>query len=139
MIPYTGMAVCSDIGLKDDVHPTNKKDVGERLARWALNKTYKRKMIPSGPLVLNAKYNNGKTIIAFQFTGTKLLTADGKQLRGFSIDGRNDCEASIQKNTVVISVKERPSFVYYGWKPFTDANLVNSEKLPASTFKISVH
>lgn len=53
-IPNTGMAVCSDIGAKDDVHPADKKTVGERLARWALNKTYGRNIISSGPLPLSA-------------------------------------------------------------------------------------
>jgi sialate O-acetylesterase len=59
-------------------------------------------------------------------------------LRGFSVDGINECNASIENKTIVISMKERPLFIYYGWKSFTDANLVNSEKLPASTFKIKV-
>jgi sialate O-acetylesterase len=54
------------------------------------------------------------------------------------MDGIKDCEAIIQNKIVVIAVKEKPSFVYYGWKSYTDANLVNSEKLPASTFKIKV-
>jgi sialate O-acetylesterase len=138
LIPNSGMAVCSDIGLKNDVHPTNKKEVGNRLARWALNKTYHINIIPSGPLPLNAKYENGKVHITFKYTGKKLFTVDGETLRGFSIDGIYDCEANIQNKTVVIPVKEKPSFVYYGWKSFTDANLINSEKLPASTFKMKV-
>lgn len=138
LIPNSGMAVCSDIGFKNDVHPTNKKDVGERLAKWALNKTYHINVIPSGPLPLQAKYKNGKISITFEYTGNSLFTADGETLKGFSADGINDCEATIQNKTVVIAVKERPSFVYYGWKSYTDANLVNSEKLPASTFKLKV-
>ena len=44
------MAVSSDIGSKNDVHPRNKKDVGERLARWAMKQVYKESIIPSGPL-----------------------------------------------------------------------------------------
>jgi len=44
-----GMTVCSDIGFKDDIHPTDKKTVGERLSRRALNKTHKKNIIPSGP------------------------------------------------------------------------------------------
>jgi sialate O-acetylesterase len=134
LIPYSGMAVCSDIGFKNDVHPTNKKDVGERLARWALNKTYHVNIIPSGPLPLQAKYKDGKIIITFEYTGNDLLSADGKSLKGFSTDGINDCEVYIQNK----AVKEKPSFIFYGWKSFTDANLVNSEKLPASTFKLKV-
>lgn len=133
-----GMAVCSDIGFKNDVHPTNKKAVGERLARWALNKTYKRSIVPSGPLPLQAKYASGNIVISLQYTANGLQTADGQSLRGFSTDGKTEISAGIQNRTIVIPAKEKPVFVYYAWKPFTDANLVNSELLPASTFKIKV-
>ena len=135
---HTGMAVCSDLGFKNDVHPTNKKGVGERLARWALYNDYNRKVIPSGPLPLSAKYVNGQVIISFQYTRAELQTADGKPVRGFSQDGKTETSAAIQNNTIIIQVNEKPLFVYYAWKPFTDANLVNSEQLPASTFKINV-
>ncbi|MFZ1749577.1 MAG: sialate O-acetylesterase [Saprospiraceae bacterium] len=138
LIPNSGMVVCSDIGFKNDVHPTNKKDVGQRMARWALKNTYHADVLPSGPLPLAAKYKNGKIMITFEYTGNNLHIADGNVLRGFSLDGINDCIATIQNNKVVIAIKQKPSFIYYGWKPFTDANLVNSEKLPASTFKIPV-
>lgn len=137
-ISNSGMAVCSDIGSKDDVHPTNKKDVGERLARWALNNTYHKGIIPSGPLPLNARYENGKLIIAFQYAGTKLKTWGNKRLRGFSLDEKNEIDGTVIGKEIVINVKEKPQWVYYGWKPFTDGNLVNSENLPASTFKIKV-
>ena len=132
-----GMAVSSDIGFRNNVHPTNKKDVGERLARWALNKRYKENIVPSGPLPLAAKYKSRKIIIDFQFSDG-LRTSDGKALRGFSLDGRADTEASIENDMVIIKTIEKPAFIYYGWKPFTDANLVNSEGLPASTFKMKV-
>ena len=132
------MAVSSDIGFKNNVHLSNKKDVGKRLARWALSKTYHTNTLPSGPLPLQAKYDHGKIIITFQYSGNKLTTADDQSVRGFSIDGINDCAAALQNNRVEISVSEKPSFVYYGWKSFTDANLVNSENLPASTFKLNV-
>jgi sialate O-acetylesterase len=133
-----GMAVCSDIGFKNDVHPTNKKTVGERLARWALNKAYKRKIVPSGPLPLAAKYVKGNIVISFRYAANGLATADEKAVRGFSTNGKKEVEATIQNKTVVITVKEKPAFIYYAWKPFTDANLINSEFLPASTFKIKV-
>lgn len=134
-----GMAVSSDVGFKNDVHPTDKKTVGERLARWALYKTYKRNIVPSGPLPLQARYNDeGNVVITFQYTAKGLQTADGQSLRGFSTDEGTEIKAEILKNTIIIPVKEKPDFVYYAWKPFTDANLVNSELLPASTFKIKV-
>jgi sialate O-acetylesterase len=138
LISNSGMAVCSDIGFKDDVHPTNKKDVGERLARWALNKTYQHNIIPSGPLPLKATFVNGKVIVSFEYMAKGLKTSDGKMLRGFSVDGRNVTEAIFGDSGIIISVNTKPEYIYYGWKPFSDGNLVNSENLPASTFKIKV-
>ena len=132
-----GMAVCSDIGLKNNVHPTNKKEVGKRLARWALAKTYKKEMVPSGPLPLKAEYKDGKIIVRFQYA-KGLTTSDEKPLRGFSTDGKTEARAKIEKDKVTIMANEKPGYVYYGWKPFSDANLVNSENLPASTFKIKL-
>ena len=79
-----------------------------------------------------------KVIVSFQYTAIGLKTSDDKSLRGFSIDGITETEAIIQNKTVIIEVKEKPSFIYYAWKSYTDANLVNSELLPGSTFKIAV-
>jgi sialate O-acetylesterase len=138
LISNSGMAVCSDIGFKNDVHPTNKKTVGERLARWALNKTYRKNIIPSGPLPSGAKYLNGKISIDFGYSGKGLKVSGGKILKGFSLDGQKEIPAQILQNKIIIAVMEKPVFIYYGWEPFTEANLVNSENLPASTFKIKV-
>ena len=138
LIPNSGMAVCSDIGAKDDVHPTNKKDVGERLARWALNKTYKQIVIPSGPLPTKAVYAKGRVIISFQYAVNGLKTSDEKPLVGFSTDGMHESDAHIEAGNVIIPVSNKPKYIYYGWKSFSTGNLVNSENLPASTFKLPV-
>lgn len=138
LIPNTGMAVCSDIGFKNDVHPTNKKEVGERLARWVLFKMGKKNIIPSGPMPLQARYENGKISISFHYVGDKLITAYGNTVHGFSIDGKNECEAFIEQKKIVITIKEKPEFIYYGWQPFSMGNLLNADKLPASTFKLNV-
>ncbi len=134
----TGMAVTSDIGLKNDVHPTDKKTVGERLARWPLYSLYTKNITASGPLALKAKYNNGEVIITFNYTAKGLMTSDGKSVKGFSIDGDKENEPLISNSSLTISVKTKPEYVYYGWQPFSNGNLVNSENLPASTFKIKV-
>ena len=136
-VKYGGIAVCSDIGLRDNVHPTNKKLVGERLSRWALNQVYGKTIIPSGPLPMKAVYQEGNIIVSFQYSDG-LKTADGTSLSGFSIDGTNDAKAIIRHNKIIIPSGQKPAYVFYGWKPFSDANLVNNEMLPASTFKIPV-
>lgn len=137
-IDYTGMAVSSDLGFKNDVHPTNKKEIGNRLSKWALSNTYKKNILPSGPIPIKAKFQDGKVIISFKYLANGLETSDGFSIRGFSIDGLNEVNASINGKIVLISANTKPAFIYYGWKPYTDANLINSEKLPASTFKIPV-
>lgn len=138
MIPYSGMAVCSDIGFRNDVHPTDKSTVGERLARQALCHTYHQDIIPSGPLPLKAWWTAGKVIITFQYTAKGLNTAGSDTLQGFTIDGHTPCVAYIKNGTVEIPLPEKPSVIYYGWRSWSDGNLVNSEGLPASTFKIPV-
>ena len=138
LIPNSGMAVCSDIGFKDDVHPANKKEVGIRLSYWALNKNYGKAVIPSGPLPQKATYKNGVLTVSFMYAGKGLQTSDGKTLNGFSAEGNVPLVATIQNNKVLIQLPNKPKFIYYGWKSFSDGNLVNSELLPASTFKIKV-
>jgi len=137
LISHGGMAVTSDIGAKNDVHPTNKKAVGERLARWALFNTYKREVVPSGPLVKKVEFNKNRLIVTFEY-GEGLASNDGSELRGFSLDGRNPIRAEIQDGKVIIPVQDRPEYLYYGWQSWTQTNLVNSEQLPASTFRMPV-
>lgn len=145
-IPNSGMAVSSDVGNVTNVHPRHKKEVGERLARLALNFTYHQKnIVPYGPMPLKAQRVNNRILVSFQYAGQLLKTGDGTPLRGFIL--RNDkgidkdANAFINKNTVVIPIdkNEKPVKVLYGWKPYTDANLINSEGLPASTFEIKIN
>lgn len=136
-IPHSGMAVTSDIGARNDVHPRNKKAVGHRLAQWALSTVYGRDVVPSGPLPRKAKYRNGKVIVHFRH-GRGLKTSDNGALRGFSLDGKSAAKAFMDRDRVVIPSPKKPRFLYYGWQPWTDANLINREGLPASTFKVGV-
>ena len=128
------MAVCSDIGARDDVHPTNKKEVGERLGRWALRRSPGR----SGPLPVRARWHSGEVVISFAY-GRGLRSSDGGELRGFSLDGRSPAAARVEGRRVrVVASGVKPDSVYYGWRPYSDGNLINYGGLPASTFKISV-
>ncbi|RYZ58422.1 MAG: sialate O-acetylesterase, partial [Chitinophagaceae bacterium] len=108
VVKSSGMAVTSDIGFRNDVHPTNKKAVGERLSRWALRQVYGHDLVPSGPLPLQAIYKEGKIVLTFNYAAS-LQTADGKPLRGFSLDGETGVEAAIDNNTVVIISDQKPT------------------------------
>ena len=108
------------------------------MARWALSKTYSQIIVPSGPLPLEAKYENGRIVVSFQYVDKGLRTSDGKRLRGFSLDGRTEVNAVIKNKTVEIITEDKPAHIYYVWKSFTDANLANASQLPASTFKMKL-
>ena len=144
VIPNSGMAVSSDWGDPTNVHPRQKKPVGDRLARLALHFTYGQKnVMPYGPMPAGAVKQNDQIILDFQYAN-ELKTSDGKSLRGFKLVNEKGIEiqakALIQKNKVIIPIgkDENPVEVLYGWEPYTDANLVNGENLPASTFKITI-
>lgn len=143
-IPISGMAVSSDVGDSENVHPHQKKPVGERLAKLALYFTYNQKdIVPYGPMPLSAIKKNNEIIISFQYA-KHLQTSDGKALRGFKLMDekgiQTDVKAFIQNDKVVIPLDENktPIEVLYGWEFYTDANLVNEANLPASTFKLEI-
>jgi sialate O-acetylesterase len=145
-VPNSGMAVSSDVGHPADVHPRQKKQVGERLARLALHFTYKQaNVVPYGPMPVKAIKQNNGIVVSFDYAGIQLKTSDEKPLRGFRLVNekgiQKDAKAYIRKNQVFIPLDKNKDAVevLYGWEPYTDANLVNAEGLPASTFKLKIN
>ena len=139
-IPHTGMAVCTDRGDSLDVHPTRKQEVGERLARWALNKTYGHGIVPSGPLYKSVTFHKDMAFVSFDYA-EGMKASEGEELRTFEIAGEDQvfypASAVVEGNRIKVwsdKVKE-PKVVRYAWQPFTRANLVNGAGLPASTFR----
>ena len=139
-ISNTGMAVSSDCGDSLDVHPRRKQPVGERLARWALAKTYGQDITPSGPVFSSVTRQAEALIVSFLYADG-LQTSDGKAPSCFEIaeeDGLfQPATATIEGNTVRLTSPtiKHPRYVRYAWQPFTRANLVNADQLPASTFR----
>jgi sialate O-acetylesterase len=135
----TGMAVTMDIGNPVNIHPANKKDVGERLALWALDKTYKKEgVVCSGPLFKNAVFSGNQAEVEFDY-GT------GLELRGkesfFEIAGPDGvfhpAKATVDHDKIVAvsdKVKEAKQ-IRYAWADDSVPNLFNGAGLPASPFK----
>ena len=142
-IKGTGMAVVTDLVPNlADIHPVNKIDVGNRLALWALAKTYgKKDLVYSGPLYKSMKAEDGKIRLSFAHVGGGLKSRDGKPLTTFEIAGDDGkfvaAEAVIDGKDVVVSSKdvEKPTQARFGWTNTTNPNLSNKESLPASPFR----
>ncbi|MCB0730779.1 MAG: chitobiase/beta-hexosaminidase C-terminal domain-containing protein [Ignavibacteriae bacterium] len=140
-IPNTGMAVTLDIGNQNDIHPTNKLDVGKRLSLWALANTYgKKDLVYSGPLYKRMEIDGKQIKLDFEHVG-KGLVCKGEKLSHFIIAGKDKvfhpAEAYIENNTVIVSSKnvESPTAVRYAFNNGDEPNLFNKDGLPASTFR----
>jgi sialate O-acetylesterase len=142
-LPNTGMAVTTDIGNAKDIHPTNKQDVGLRLAAIALNNNYGKKRVYSGPTYKSQEVKGDQIILTFDNIGSGLSTSDQNGiLKGFEIAGADKvfytAKAIIKNNKVIVysQMVQNPIAVHYGWADDdTEINLFNKEKFPASPFR----
>jgi sialate O-acetylesterase len=140
-LPETGMAVAIDVGGANDIHPTNKQDVGHRLACSALATVYQLPGIPAGgPLF--AKAQNTGTAMRIAFTNTNGgLIARGERLTGFALAGADRrfswADARIDGDTVIVSspAVAAPVAVRYAWADNPACTLYNGAGLPASPFR----
>lgn len=139
-LPNTGMAVIIDAGMYNDLHPWDKKTVGERLSLWALNNVYGEQNVCSGPIYNNMVIEGNKIRIFFDYVGSGLLIR-GDRLNTFEISDRDGvfypAEALIEDDSVVVYSKKvsNPVRVRYAWADNPEgANLYNKEGLPASPF-----
>jgi len=145
-VPNTAMAVAIDIGEWNDIHPLDKKDVGERLALAAQKLAYSEKIVYSGPLYSSAKTEANKIIISFSNTGSGLIAKGDGGLKYFSVAGADNkfvwANAKIEGNKVIVwaDAIEHPVTVRYAWADNPQgANLYNREGLPASPFTTEQH
>lgn len=142
-LPNTGMAVTTDIGNPHDVHPTNKQDVGKRLAASALKYTYQQDVLPSGPMFEAVRFEKDEAILSFRFTGSGLVAKDKfGYLKGFEIAAFDRvfhyAKAEIRGDQVMVRhpMGLPPVAVRYAWANAPeDANLFNVEGFPASPFR----
>lgn len=138
---YTAMAVITDCSERDNIHPINKKPVGERLALLAQagvygngNKRY------NSPLYSNMKVDDGVVTLYFDNAENGLITKNG-ELKGFTIAGKDnvfvDAVASIKGNTVEVCAEniKHPTAVRYGWSNYSETNLFNKEGFPVIPFR----
>ena len=140
-IGNSGIAVSSDVGNPTDVHPTRKREVGERLARLALNQTYGKKNITSsGPMFKGVRFEKRCAYVSF-VNGIGMRSSDGEPLAGFELAGKDGlfypAEAVVDGEQIKLFSPRvnLPCEVRYGWQPYSIGNLVNCDDLPASTFR----
>ncbi|WP_343570039.1 sialate O-acetylesterase [Sphingobacterium sp.] len=141
-LPYTGMAVITDIGDAQDIHPKNKQDVGRRLGWIATALLYGKKIPYSGPVLQHWTTKAAEMELSFNPMGKKLVLkgADNRN-SSFTIAGADQvfypAEVKQVGNKLIVSAKEVPSpvAVRYGWADNPDLTLYNEAGIPGSPFR----
>lgn len=140
-IKNTSMVVTVDCGEKENVHPKDKKLVGERLALVVREDIYKENIKGHSPIYSGYEKQGDKIAISFDYAGAgELIVQGGGALEGFEIGSKQgkyyEANAEIVGAKVLVyseKVKE-PTSVRYGWKNYAEINLFNKYGLPASPF-----
>ena len=141
----TAMAVAIDLGEWNDIHPDNKKSVGERLALGAFHTAYGEKIVYCGPFADQLSTDGNKLIIRFTYTGSGLITSDGEAPAEIAIAGADKkfvwAKTRIEGETIIAWNDQvaQPLYVRYAWADNpVNPNIINKEGLPASPFQLSV-
>ena len=140
--PNTGMVVTMDIGNPNNIHPKQKKPVGERLALLALKHDYDRKeLVASGPMYASHEVEGGTVRLRFKDVGGGLVSRDKKPLTHFTVAGADKnfvpAKAVIDGGSIVVGSDEvkEPVAVRFAWGSGDMPNLSNRDGLPASSFR----
>ena len=141
-LPFIGMATIIDIGEEKDIHPRNKKDVGERLWLQARKVTFGEDLIASGPIFQEAKIEGDSLIVTFSEVGDGLKLISGEDVKGFLLE---DAEGQFEIVSGTISAENQvklaipadfvPIGIRYAWADNPEVNLVNEMNLPTVPFK----
>ena len=139
-VPNSGLALAIDVGDANDIHPTDKKTVGERLALIALANHYGKQLVCSGPEFDRVEKLLGTLKLHFKHTDGGLVVK-GEKLGEFAVAGSDKkwfwAEAKIEGDTVIVSSPQvaEPKFVRYAWQGNPLATLFNGAGLPAVPFR----
>jgi sialate O-acetylesterase len=141
-LPHTGQAVIVDIGEGRDIHPRNKQDVAQRLARWALALDYGIPIAHQSPTYKSMAKQGNKVVLTFDHAGRGLRAFDTPKPLGFALAGSDRkfvwAEARIAgPDTVEVWSEEvsDPVAVRYAWADNPVCNLYSAEGLPATPFR----
>jgi sialate O-acetylesterase len=137
-----GQAVIIDLGEGKDIHPKNKRDVAERLARWALAKDYAMKLPYRSPEFKSLQVQGDKAVITVDTFGSSLYTFDVKEARGFAVCGQDRkwvwAEAELvgaDKIQVSAASVHVPVAVRYAWNDNPVCNVFSKDGLPLTPFR----
>jgi sialate O-acetylesterase len=140
-LPHTAMIATTDLADNlNDLHPTYKWKVGERLALAALANDYHKNVTCIGPTFKKATVKDNKIEVEFTNTGEGLISNDHQPLNWFEVAAADEkfiaAKGVIKNNRVIVYADgiQHPQFVRFGWNEAAQPNLFSKNSLPAVQF-----
>jgi sialate O-acetylesterase len=137
-----GLVVTTDVGDARDIHPTNKKPVGQRLAGLALAYAYYERLCVDSPAPFRAVRHDTTVTLHFDNACDRLVTNDAQPPRGFqAVTAAGETTAvtpEIRGSLLVFRLDPDVTTIRYAWADVPDANLQNKVALPAVPFEIAI-
>ncbi|MFC3414941.1 sialate O-acetylesterase [Algoriphagus hitonicola] len=145
VLPNTGMAVAIDLGEAEDIHPRNKRDVGDRLWRLARNISFLDSIVSQGPILDSVEKAGSELRLFYSSVGSGLEINTGEEVIGFSLQNQDEQWQSfagriIEKDQIIIDLDSEfdPIELRYAWADNPKVNLYNSENLPAVPIRLKI-
>ena len=140
-VPHTWMTTSGDAGMQWDIHPKDKKPIGQRLALLALGHVYGKDLLCDAPELLRAEKRVGDIQLCFThaeglyldgdlFETLELLDADGKRVTAD--------EAVLDGNSLILRGCGGAAAIRYAQTPFFTAKLFNAAGIPAKPFEAKI-
>jgi len=141
IVPNVSLATTCDVSDSSNLHPAQKREAGERLARLALAKVYGQRMVSHGPTPTGFCTDGDRLVLNFEADGTDLAVKGGRwnDVEIAGADGiYHPAQATFAGNaaTILSAAVKAPRAVRYGWRPVFQPTLFNAAGLPAASFAL---
>jgi len=136
------LTVTMDIGEAANLHPTNKAELGRRLAIAGRYLIYREQSPPSGPAAVGATRRGSAVVVSFRDV-TGALSSSGANPSGFELCGASQAscrwaESHIDGGTVVLRDAGNATRVRYAWGESPVFTLRDASGLPAGPFELPI-
>jgi sialate O-acetylesterase len=145
-LPQCDYAVISDVGDENNIHPNDKKTVGERLAALALHHDYQRADVQChGPRPASLRaLDNGAIALTWENADGCFSQGDAWKT-GYYLAGDDqryypaECVEACGNTLTISSTRVRqPRYLRYLWADYPTGGFKNTAGIPAVQFELSV-
>lgn len=140
-IPSTALVVTTDLGNPKNVHPTNKRDFGSRVALTVRRLALGEAVDDSGPVIVSATTEGTRMRVKLADAGDAVLKEGTPEPGMFELAGEDrvfhPAAARFENGEILAESPRvpRPVALRYAWRPFPKPFLVDKQGLPAAPFR----